>query len=397
MEGTDKTPGAMRKNQGGVFLITDNHSPANSGVTEVVTQLSRYLASQGRPTTVLTADRALTPVPDGVDLVEFPLQPGVQTWRYPNNMGAYMRGIRANTGNIFHLHGVWGAPQWLAARTASQRGIPALITPHDMLSPWHWQDGSLRRLKKLIYWYTLAYPAFRHLSVIHAITAQERDHLTQYFPGQDLVVIPNAIDVEEVDKLLAAQDLELNSAVEPPYLLFLGRLHAKKGVELLLTAFARARLDRSFRLLIAGPAHTPVYAAKLRAQVKDLGLEDWVTFLGPVFGPQKWHLYRNAWAFCAPSYSEVVGLVNLEAAAAEVPVITTYETGLSDWGEGGGLLTHPRVEELSRALEQASSWDEKERNERGRQLRVLVERRYSWRAVGPQWTRLYSRLLENSG
>jgi len=103
-------------------------------------------------------------------------------------------------------------------------------------------------------------------------------------------------------------------------------------------------------------------------------------------------LYRNAWAFCAPSHSEAIGLVNLEAAAAGTPVITTHETGLYDWEEGGGLLIHPRVEELCRALEQIFSWSESERQERGRTLRRLVERRYSLEAVGPQWQALYGEL-----
>jgi len=87
-----------------------------------------------------------------------------------------------------------------------------------------------------------------------------------------------------------------------------------------------------------------------------------------------------------------MGLVNLEAAAAQLPVVTTHETGLDDWEEGGGVLIHPRVEELSRALKRVFSWSENERQERGCKLRQLVERRYSWQAVGPQWLELYAGL-----
>jgi len=86
-------------------------------------------------------------------------------------------------------------------------------------------------------------------------------------------------------------------------------------------------------------------------------------------------------------------MVNLEGAAVRVPVVTTHETGLYDWEEGGGLLVHPRVEEMAWALSQALDWSESERHERGRALRHLVERRYSWEAVGPQWLELYASLL----
>ena len=86
-------------------------------------------------------------------------------------------------------------------------------------------------------------------------------------------------------------------------------------------------------------------------------------------------------------------MVNLEAAATGTPVITTHSTGLFDWEEGGGLLIHPEVEDLSCALRQVVSWDESERLERGRGLRQLVERRYSLEAVGPLWLALYAELL----
>jgi len=65
-----------------------------------------------------------------------------------------------------------------------------------------------------------------------------------------------------------------------------------------------------------------------------------------------------------------------------------------DWEEGGGILIYPRVEDLTRALQQVLSWSDSERQDRGRQLRQLVESRYSWEVVGPQWSNLYADLLE---
>ena len=198
-----------------------------------------------------------------------------------------------------------------------------------------------------------------------------------------------------MDSLLANAGDESSPSVDEPYLLFLGRLHPVKGIELLIEAFAKCirEIKRKFRLLIVGPESDPSYTAKLKSLVRLLGVEEKVIFLGPVFGPQeKLSLYRHAWAFCAPSQTEVMGLVNLEAASVELPVVTTHETGLWDWEEGGGLLVHPQVEELSRALKQVFSWSDSERRDRGRKLRQLVERRYSWQAVGPQWLELYASL-----
>ena len=243
-----------------VFQVTDNHSPGHPGVTAVVTQISRHLGRQGWPVTILAAGQAEGSPPPGVELVEFPLLWGGNSWRYAPDLARYLEsGVAA--GDILHLHGIWNAPQWQAARCAARRGLPAILSAHDMLSPWHWQDGWLRRLKKQLYWRLLAYPAFRRLALVHAITPQERDVLAGQFPGARLAVIPNAIDLEEADAALATPE-EPIEGVEGPYLLFLSRLHPKKGIDLLIAAFARAKNRGDLRLLIVGPDWSPAYTSR---------------------------------------------------------------------------------------------------------------------------------------
>lgn len=376
-----------------VFHVTDDFSLA-SGVTGVVRQLTRYLAAQGWATTILTAAGQAGLGPSEANLVRFPVVPG-GVWRFPLGFKSYLQEQNLAAGSILHLHGLWMGFQWLAARVARQQKAAALLSPHGMLNRWHLRHLGFKEIRKLIYWRTLAYPAFRRLAVIHAVTARERDEIAKWLPGQDIRVIPNAIDLEKTDALLAnSHDGSYPPPVDEPYLLFVGRLHRVKGLDLLIEAFARCLPEAGkFRLVIVGPESDPVYAVQLKSLVRLLGLGDKVTFLGPVFEPRKkLALYRQAWAVCAPSHTEVISLVNLEAAAAETPVVTTHEAGLSDWQEGGGLLVHPQVEELRRALGVVISWSARERQERGRKLRQLVERRYSWGAVGPQWLELYSSL-----
>jgi glycosyltransferase involved in cell wall biosynthesis len=360
----------------------------------MITQLTRYLASQGWATTILSPDKQASPIPSDVDLIKFPLVLG-EVWRFPRGLKSYLQLLSQSSGPILHLHGVWMGFQWVAARVAYRQSTPVLLSPHGMLNSWHLKQRGFNTLRKLIYWRTVAYAAFRHIPLIHAVTPRERDELAQWFPGQGIKVIPNAIDVEALDNLRSNPENNSSPVIDEPYLLFLGRLHPVKGIDLLIQAFAKGiqGINRKFRLIIAGPSSDPAYSAKLQSLVNLLGVEGQVTFLGPVVGPQKkLYLYRHAWAFCAPSHTEVMGLVNLEAASAELPVITTHETGLCGWEEGGGLLVHPQVEELSRALIKVFSWSDHERQDRGQKLRQLVERRYSWQAVGPQWLELYSSL-----
>ena len=148
--------------------------------------------------------------------------------------------------------------------------------------------GGLRRIKKLAYWFSLGYPAFRHLPVFHAITPDERDDLRRHFPRGRFEVIPNAIDLQEADLFLSqADDLGL-PALDSPYLLFLGRLHPKKGADIIISSFAQSLQGRDFRLVIVGPEDRayPDYEAKLKSLVRLLGLEKKVTFLGPILDPR---------------------------------------------------------------------------------------------------------------
>ena len=125
----------------------------------------------------------------------------------------------------------------------------------------------------------------------------------------------------------------------------------------------------------------------------DLELTDRVSFVGPVSGVDKWRLYRDAWAFCLPSFSEVIGMVNLEAAAAGTPVITSFESGVVDaWEQYGGLRIHPDEESILAGLQQAAAWNLDERRSRGKAMRSLIEKEYSWARTGQDWAALYQRL-----
>jgi glycosyltransferase involved in cell wall biosynthesis len=377
-----------------IYHITDDFSP-QAGVPGMIMQLTHYLAGQGWATTILSPDKQTSPIPSDVNLIKFPLVSG-EVWRWPRGLKSYLQQLTQLRGPILHLHGLWMGFQWVAARVAYRQSIPVLLSPHGMLNSWHLRQTGFKELRKLIYWRTMAYPAFRHIPLIHAVTPRERDDLARWFPGQAIRVIPNALDLEAMDYLRSKAGDDSSAPVDEPYLLFLGRLHPVKGIDLLIEAFAKCikGTRRNFRLLIAGPESDPAYSAALKSLVRLSGVEEKVTFLGPIWGqPEKISLYRHAWAFCAPSQTEVMGLVNLEAASVEVPVVTTHETGLGGWEEGGGVLVHPQVEELSRALNQVFSWSDHERQERGRKLRQLVERRYSWPAVGPQWLELYAGLV----
>jgi len=283
--------------------------------------------------------------------------------------------------------------QWAAAREAVSQNKPFVVTSHGMLEPWLWERQSwLGRLKKSLYWTNIAYPVFRQAAVVHALTRLEAGTLANYFPGKKMEIIPNGIDLQAVDLSLAGLP-QVNSN-ERPYFLFVGRLHPKKAIHLLIRAFANLP-ENKFALKIVGPVEPRerAYAAMLSKLVVDLGLEHRVAFAGAVQGLAKWQLYRDAWVFCLPSFSEGFSLVNLEAAAAATPVITTFEAGVvEDWDRCGGVRIHPEEESIRAGLNQALGWSPAERLARGKAMRELVGNHYSLERVGQEWARIYQKL-----
>ncbi len=368
-----------------VVHVTEDMAAASGGVPAVVRQLASRWARTGQATTVLHAKGDASDLVGSVRVIrEQPDGPG-RIWSYSSGLRFATRTLMLDTcrdGGIVHIHGLWTAPPTLAARSAAVHKVPFIFTAHGMLVPWLWtQQGLAVRLKKTLFWHLLAAPGLRRSAVVHAITPMERDELRLLLPNSRIEVIPNAIEMGQVTALQPNPE---------PVVLFLGRIEPKKGVDILIRAFAQARLGGDWRLDIVGPSWSDSYLATLKLLVNELGIERQTRFLGPVFGNQKEALLTSAWVLAAPSHSEVVGLVNLEAASRYLPSITTYQTGLSDWADGGGLLVQPTPQEVAGALQQSAAWSDAERAERGIASRQLVERRYSWAAVMPLWHELYN-------
>src|SRR5712692_4485377 len=205
-------------------------------------------------------------------------------------------------------------------------------------------------------------------------------------------VIPNAVDLTQINSSSTDESTAQPHNMEP-FFLFVGRLDPQKGVDLLISAFARTRLASGFRLVVAGPSRSDRYREQLLRLARTSTRNRHIVFTGPVHGLEKWHLYRRAWAVIVPSRFESLGLVNLEAAACNTPTITTHETGLESWADNGGLLIRPNADDLRVALERDANWSDRERRERGMSRRRLVEEQYSWASIRAKWYALYESLV----
>ena len=378
-----------------ILHATDRHTRATTGITfavnEIIAQTST-MQGQGN-ISLLSVGKTDMDLPAGTrHFCSKPSLPLSGPWRYaPGYAHLCRKVVDGQKIDALHIHGVWPYAIFAAHRAASRAGIPTVLTNHGQLTAWALrQPNWLGALRKRLYLALMADRLFKRISVLHAITPLDRESVHRLFSRSRIEVIPNSIDLGKLDRSAA----EISSPSPAPYVLFVGRLHPVKGLDLLVEAFGRAALPRDWRLIIVGPEEVSDYAIFLRKMIAASPRANQIELRGPVWkAAEKYALMRNAWVTVVPSHTEVVSLVNLEASACRTPTITTRATGLFDWEEGGGVLVEPTITSIEEALSLSARWTDEERYQRGQASRQLVEQCYSTTATAPRWMELYRSLI----
>lgn len=360
-----------------ILHIVEDFSLESGGVRTVVKDLNSELISNGYDSLILSKKKEKE---DDVVVVKGRDLP----WKYSKNWSRTLLDIhKSKPIDCIHIHGVWMYPQFIASKFAIEHKIPFVLSPHGMYEPWLWKQGGL---KKKIYFNFLVKRKFKKAAVLHAITRSEKENLQQLLAESTVQEIPNLIKTRQAgfkDKSAKIHGKK--------YLLFIGRLDPIKGIDVLIKAFSQLS-SNEFTLKIAGAINS--YKKELETYVKECNLDkDKVEFLG--FVKDKKPLIENAFIVVTPSYSEVIGMVNLEAAILKTPVISTHQTGLNaGWNSNGGMLVNPTVSEVTVALKTALSWTDSERNTRGNTLCEFVIKNYSWEHRLLDWVHLYENLKD---
>jgi glycosyltransferase involved in cell wall biosynthesis len=371
-----------------VLFVSEGYGRSLFGVAQVLMRLASCCRESRLSYRILVAKAENVPSNDRDCVKEIPTLSFLGNLRWHFSQRSFLsEQITAFNPDLVHIHGVFTFVQVNAVRAANRAGIPILVSPHGMLETWLWrQKGLAYYYLKRLYWKMVVEPVIRQANFLHSITQQETETLRYEFPGVAQVRISNAIDISEYSATQAEPE-------EDRYLLFVGRLHPKKGIDVLINAFKQANIP-NIRLIIAGPGFDVVYTRELSLLVEKLELADRVSFVGPIYGEEKNRLLRRAWATVVPSFSDVVALVNLESAANYTPTITTTTTGLGDWEDGGGVLVEPDVNSVSSAIRKVCKWSIEKRMESGKQAREFVEQRYSWKTICGRWIQAYRMIAE---
>ena len=373
-----------------ILHLVTNFSKANTGVAATVSQLSGWQVGRAQWVGVLSMALVDINVPEGVHIFCVSMNGWLPCSLHPvKGIGSLIRVLRENKVTHLHVHGVWTVLSVLGILLAASRGLPVVLSVHGMWAPAALSYGGRgRQIKKIAYWNLFARWLVPKRVALHAVTRLEARHILEFSGRPASVTLPNAINLTE-----SPFQNWSNTARPSKKIVYLGRLHPIKGPDLLIKAFSESKLDGAWELLIAGPEEIPIYAKKLKAQASASEKSSQIRFLGTCYGFRKHKLLADAWVVVVPSHSEVVGMVNLEAAGLYTPTITTYATGLSNWQTGGGLLSEATSDGLRAALNAVMDWTIEERLGRGCCSRELVEKEFSLDSVGTAWLAFYIQLL----
>jgi len=317
-----------------ILHVIGSLNPLDGGPPEAVRQLARAYLGIGVQPELLCQDPPSAPYLTGIPvpvhalgqrwLGRFGLSPRLWRWLHQN----------AHRFDGIVMNGVWIFPD-IAVRSAARRaGVPYAVFTHGALDPWFNRRYPLKHIKKRLYW-PLQYRVLRDARTVLFTSASERDlALTSFSPNRwNSLPIPYGISEPEGDPAaqIAAFCQALPQLRNRRFLLFMSRLHAKKGCDLLIDAFATIAAEfPDVDLVVAGPDQEGSQAGFQR-MCAEKGIASRVHWPGMIRGDLKWGALRACEAFILPSHSENFGIVVAEALAAGKPVLTTNKVNI--WQE----------------------------------------------------------------
>jgi len=319
-----------------VLHVIPSMGPLRGGPTQALRALAREQARLGLGVTIATTDDngpGLLPLPLNVPISDS----GVSTWYFRRQHRFYTVSrplaswVRANVPchDVVHIHALFSYPSVVAAREAARQAVPYVVRPLGTLNRWGMRNRrpALKRLSFAL----IERRILCRAGAVHFTSGLEADEARDVWAGRNGAVIPLGLPDDafapRMDRSACLRRLRL--AADAQVVLFLSRLDPKKGLEVLISAFAEIAPRFDCAVLIVAGDGSPEYVARLRALVTALGIGSRILFTGFLDDEEKRVAFGAADCFALPSRSENFGIAPVEAMAAGVPVIVSPDTGIA--------------------------------------------------------------------
>jgi len=305
--------------------------PAWGGVVEGIVQLSSTLADLGVTAEIASSDSPDAPWLESSTVPIYALGPGHLSYGYTSRFVPWMRANIAQYDAVI-VNGIWQYHGVATRQALRGMDTPYFVFTHGMLDPWFKRRYPFKHLKKWAYWPWAGYPLLRDAEAV-IFTCEEERLLARrsfwlYQADEAVASYGTSSPPSASSKAFLQAHPHLR---DKRIVLFLSRIHHKKGCDILLDAFAQvARADERLHLVMAGPDQTG-WAASLQAQARRLGIDRAITWPGMLQGEMKWAAFKAAEVFCLPSHTENFGIVVAEALGCGKPVLISNKVNI--WRE----------------------------------------------------------------
>ncbi len=372
------SPAPMR-----LLHVIHDMSPASGGPQEHLLQLAGGYREVGVQLEVLSLD-----APDAPYLPRYPflihaLGPTPSKFGYSRALHDWLRRHAAEYDALV-VDGLWSHPGIAVRECARASGVPYLVFPHGMLDPWFRERYPLKHWKKQMFWLLAEYRVLRDAERVVFTTEAEQRLAPTFWPHRwQSAVVPLGTTRPSGDP---AEQRAIFLARFPAlagrrFLLFLSRIHEKKGCDLLIKAFSQAAAAvPELHLVLAGPDQEGLRAA-LENLARERGVAERIHWPGMLEGDVKWGAFHAAEAFILPSHQENFGIVIAEAIACGLPVLISNKINIWHYivEDSTGFVEEDNEAGTSRLIERWLALSENDRAAMAKQTQTSFDRRFSMR------------------
>ncbi|MEL6453210.1 MAG: glycosyltransferase [Cyanobacteria bacterium J06623_5] len=313
---------------------------------------------------------------------KFTFSRGLTKWLW-QNMASY---------HVIHVHGLFSYPSTVAMLIARLKNLPYITTPHGLLCEWSLEQAAL---KKQLFMTLIERANLRRSRALHLTSSKEQQEVDRLALPNSSFVLPLGLDMPTlVPNASAKLRTLLNITDGAPIILFMGRLHYKKGLDYLIPALGQLKKTMPFHFVLAGSG-TPGYDLEIDRMLTTADIQGHTHRPGFVESDQKDIILQGSDLFALTSYSENFGISVLEAMAAGTPTLLTPGVALSDVVESEqlGYVTTLDTQAIHDALIKALEYPEKNAST-GKKAQLFVREHYSWHNIADQLTKTYAQILE---
>ena len=375
-----------------ILQVIHYFSPLHGGGSiNVAYNLSKQLAERGHEVTIFTTDFEFDEEyvksieKEGLKVITFHCIVNIGLFLISPSMKKWLKYNMTNF-DVIHMHNFRSYQNVVAYHYAKKHNIPYILQAHGSVLPFFQKHG----LKK-IFDIFFGYQILRDASKVIAVSKIEVEQYKKMGVAEDkIVLVPNGIDMSEYESLPEKGEFKKKYLLkdDEKIILYLGRIHKTKGIDILIDAFADlVKKLNNIKLVIAGPDDG--FLSTLKKQIEDAKINENILITGPLYSKKKLEAYVDADVFVNPCPDEIFGLVFLEANACGTPVICSKGCGIADVFDcKTGFAVRNDKNQLRDAIFKVLS-DEKLREIFGEGGRRLVREEYNWGNIVREMEKIY--------